>query len=247
LLDSLLQETTMNSESFCKSIAPWFCCPEEVHLCEVSTTPVPVAIGFVEEGNSEDSGLNISLLIFGCVSGVSLLACSFTCYWKRQRIFESLRNSWQYITSFQLGPIFGRGQGANAQDVEGQMVQDPHRYDDVPGVGDADLRHPNIRHPVIELNAWGDNRFGRGSIFNADAQDENQIPNDSDNELDLIDLGVVQDHVPEVQEQSEVQEQNSDIGVQEQDRDSGVVEDEEVPAGVKTRSMRLAQQVSIQG
>ena len=31
-----------------------------------------------------------------------------------------------------------------------------------------------------------------------------------------------------MQEQSEVQEQNSDIGVQEQDRDSGVVEDEEV-------------------
>ena len=23
---------------------------------------------------------------------------------------------------------------------------------------------------VIELNAWGDNNFGRGSIFNADAQ-----------------------------------------------------------------------------
>ena len=31
------------------------------------------------------------------------------------------------------------------------MVQDPHRYDDVPGVGDADLRHPNIRHPVSLL------------------------------------------------------------------------------------------------
>ena len=31
-----------------------------------------------------------------------------------------------------------------------------------------------------------------------------------------------------MQEQSEVQEQNSDIGVQEQDGDSGVADDEEV-------------------
>ena len=53
--------------------------------------------------------------------------------------------------------------------------------------------------------------------------------------------GVVQDHVPEVQEQSEVQEQNSDIGVQEQDRDSGVVEDEEVIVKIIKKLYQLIQ------
>ena len=41
----------MNSETFCRSIVPWFCCPEEIHLCEDSTTPVPMAI--IEEVNLE--------------------------------------------------------------------------------------------------------------------------------------------------------------------------------------------------